>query len=273
MAVSSSSSAMPGAQQLGLAEQVDEPEADDRAARAHQVRVANLVGIPDAIPKVTRRPNGASASRQASNAAPPHISRTTSTGSPLVRVEDRRLQVLGAGVDRRVGAQPLQASSRFASLDAMPITRPAPMRLASCTASEPVPPAAAWTTTDSPCCEPGRGPQQARAVRPWSSSAGRLLVGDRVGHRDQRPPREPRPARRSRRWERRRHPAAPGIAARHLAAGDQRQGLLGQIVVADRVRVGEVDAGARNLDHDLARRPARDRAGRRAASARARRTR
>ena len=44
------------------------------------------------------------------------------------------------------------ASARFSSLDAVAITRPAPIARPSCTASEPTPPAAAWTTTLSPSC-------------------------------------------------------------------------------------------------------------------------
>lgn len=42
------------------------------------------------------------------------------------------------------------ARFRFSSLLAVAITRPAPHALASCTAIVPTPPAAAWTTTDSP---------------------------------------------------------------------------------------------------------------------------
>jgi hypothetical protein len=36
-----------------------------------------------------------------------------------------------------------------------------------------------------------------------------------------------------------------------LGAGDQRQGLLGEIVVAGGVGVGEVDAAPLDVDHDL----------------------
>ena len=43
-----------------------------------------------------------------------------------------------------------------------------------------------------------------------------------------------------------------GVRPEDLAARDHRQGLLGQVVVAGGVRVGEVDARPCDLDHDLA---------------------
>ena len=50
----------------------------------------------------------------------------------------------------------------------------------------------------------------------------------------------------------RRDPPPVGRPAGDLAARDQRQLLLGEIVVSGHVGVGEVDPGAGDLDHDLA---------------------
>ena len=133
---------------------------------------------------MTRRPNGASARRHASKDSPPLISSTTSTGSPSFasRIAASRSS---ARESIAASAPSRRASSRFSSDEASPITRPAPIRFASCTASEPVPPAAAWTTTDSPSWSRAEIRSRLRAVRPCSSSAGGLLVGDLVGDRHQ----------------------------------------------------------------------------------------
>ncbi len=63
------------------------------------------------------------------------------------------------------------ASARFAWLEAVAITRPAPSGAPSWTASEPTPPAAAWTTTLSPARSCADVRYRCHAVRPWTSSA------------------------------------------------------------------------------------------------------
>ena len=161
----------PLAKLLRAAEQVHEPEADHGAAGSHQVGVADLDRLPrgepvgDQAAERGQRPQ-ARLERLAAAHLEHHVDRLA-----VVRLEDRRLQVVGARVDRGVGAQP-RAPAR-----ASPPTRrarspgPAPIRFASCTASEPVPPAAAWTTTDSPSSSRAEIRSRLRAVRPWSSSA------------------------------------------------------------------------------------------------------
>ena len=52
--------------------------------------------------------------------------------------------------------------------------------------------------------------------------------------------------------DQRRNALAVGRRAADLAAGNHRQGLLGQVVVVGRVRVGEVDPRAGDIDQDLA---------------------
>ena len=122
----------------------------------------------EAIPKMTMRPNGARVRRQASNASPPLISSTASTSRPVVGLEDRRPR--SSARESTVASAPSRAaSSRFSSLEASAITRP-PARLASCTASVPVPPAAASTTTVSPGWSRAQRWTSACAVSPWSSS-------------------------------------------------------------------------------------------------------
>ena len=122
----------------------------DRECRS-RCPVATSFCSREAMPKATMRPNGARVRRQASKRlSAGHLEHGVDLLA-VVGLEDRLAQVLGARVDRRVGAQP-RGSSRLSSLEASAITL-APARLASWTASVPVPPAAAWTTTVSPGCE------------------------------------------------------------------------------------------------------------------------
>ncbi len=135
---------------------VDEPEPDDRV-RAHHERCPAgpaSAAVRDAMPNVTSRPNGASAARLPSNVAPPTISSTTSTLRPPLASTSRCVDVVGRR-PRLSRTTPTSAprSSARSSLswdDAVAITRPAPACFASWTARLPTPPAAAWTTTDSP---------------------------------------------------------------------------------------------------------------------------
>ena len=194
----------------------------------------------EAMPKTTIRPSGASAASSASKASPPLMWRTASTRSPpfASRIAAPRSSLRESTV---ASAPRRSTSARFSSLEARPITL-APARLASCTESEPVPPAAASTTTVSPGSSRAQRWTRPIAVRPWSRSAAawssltssgtgtsqrlvdRDLLGVAAGGED------------------RGDPAPVRGAAADLAAGDQRQRLLGQVVVAGGVGVGEVDA-------------------------------
>jgi hypothetical protein len=80
----------------------------------------------------------------------------------------------------------------------------------------------------------------------------RLLVVDRVGDLDEPRLGDRHPLGISPGREERGHPAAIRRAARNLATRDQRQPLLGEVVVAGCVRVAEVDPAPGDLDEHLA---------------------
>ena len=161
-------------------------------------------------------------------------------------------EVVGARVDRRVGAEPLRRArasprSRRARSPARRRAWRAGRRACRCRRRPPA------TTTVSPGSSRAQRWTSACAVRPWSSSAAAWSsetpsgtgISQRLGHGDvlrvaAGRPGAPRPGGRRR--------SCPQISP----PGDQRQRLLGEVVVAGRVGVGEVDAGARDVDDDLA---------------------
>ena len=166
-----SSSRDPGAKLLRAAEQVHEPEADHGAAGSHQVDVADLdrlargEAVGDQATERRQRPQ-ARLERLAAAHLEHHVDRLAA-----VRLEDRRLQVIGARVDRDVGAQaaaPARASPRSTRARS-PGPRPSASR-AGRRASRCRRPAA-WTTTDSPCSSRAETRSRLRAVSPWSRSA------------------------------------------------------------------------------------------------------
>ena len=159
-------------------------------------------------------------------------------------------EVVGARVDGRVGAE-ARRRARASPRSRRARSRAPPARLASCTASVPVPPPAACDDDRLARLEPRAAVDE--RVR------GEALEQERRRRRRRRPrrgpgpatPRAPRPSRRSRRRRGAPPPGGRRRRARDLAAGDQRQRLLGEVVVAGRVRVGEVDPGPGDVDHDL----------------------
>ena len=166
------------------------------------------------------------------------------------------------------------ARSRLACVEAIAITRPAPIGLPSWTASEPTPPAAATIATDSPGPTRPRRAVQVPRGEALDQQRQRGAVVDAVGDRE------------GQRLGRGRvlgvaagaaqgDDALPGVLAHagDLAAGHERQLLGREVVVAALMGVGEVHARARDPDEDLAARRARARAGRRAPGPRGRRTR
>ena len=82
--------------------------------------------------------------------------------------------------------------------------------------------------------------------------ARRLLVVDLVGERHQPGLGDGRLLGVAAVREQRRDPASVRRRAADLGAWDQWQGLLGEVVVADRVGVREVDSGAGHVDDDHA---------------------
>ena len=188
----------------------------------------------------------------------------------VVGLEDGRPEVLRARVDGRVGAEP--GGQRRASPRSRRGRSPGRRRACELDGERPVPPAAASTTTVSPGSRRAQRWTSACAVRPWSSSAAAWSSETSSGIGTSQSLGDRHLLRVAAGGEHRRHPAPVRGAAGDLTAWRHRQGLLGDVVVAGRVGVGEVDPGARDLDDDLARRRARGRAARRAPSPRARRT-
>jgi hypothetical protein len=88
----------------------------------------------------------------------------------VVRRDDPRGEVLGVGLDGRVGAEAQrELAFRGTRRDGDDSARPEVP--GSCTASEPTPLAAAWTTTVSPGRNPALPRNRCQAVSPCTSSA------------------------------------------------------------------------------------------------------
>ena len=229
-----------------------EPEADD-GAEVVIIRpgVDRLGGMRVAMPKVTSRPNGASAAKRASNTRPPVISRTTSTGRPSFAATQGVAQVgRVAGVDRGpadVGAEPggqvpLLGRGRGGD-DA------ACAQLAGQLNSEAAD-AARGRVDDDRLTGRIRALVRSRcqAVVPCSTKASAVVSSTESGQRE-----------RGRRvgdrllgvpaiGEQRDDAAAVVVAADDLGARDERELLRGQVVVGGLVGVGVVDAGCAHLE-------------------------
>ncbi len=173
------------AQLVRAGEEVHEPEADDRAARRHQLagvdRVRVARGDPEGDEAAERRQR-----REAGvEGAPPAISSTTSTRSPpfasmICSFRFSARLSTAASAPRRI------ASSRFSSDDASAMTRPAPNRFASCTASVPVPPPGGADDHGFARLEPGGDAQHRARGEALEQDRGGLVVGDAVRDRDER---------------------------------------------------------------------------------------
>src|SRR6266496_2241692 len=107
---------------------------------------------------------------EASKTGPPTISSTMSTPRPSLASRSRSLRRSGEP-SSATSAPRSSASWRLPSVDAVAITRPAPQRFASCTSSDPTPPAAAWTTTVSPSAIRVLVRSRCHAVRPCETRA------------------------------------------------------------------------------------------------------
>ena len=151
-------------------EAVKQPEADDRPRAAHDVAAADRVGLTRGDPVRDDPAERRERVVERSNTSPPAISKTTSTGWPRFASTSRSVRPSGAP-STATSAPSSSASSRFASVEAVAITRPAPIGRPSCTASEPTPPAAAWTTTLSPGATRPHVRYRCHAVSPCSSTA------------------------------------------------------------------------------------------------------
>ena len=144
------------------------------------------------------------------------------------------------------------ASARFSSLEAVAITRPAPSAWPSCTAIEPTPPAAPWTTTLSPSATRAAVRYRCQAVVPWTIIASAVPSSRPSGIAKTSSLRRDRVLGVAAAADERDHALAGVLAhARDLAAGHQRQRGLLHVGVGAGVRVGEVQAGARDPDQRL----------------------
>ncbi len=140
LATAPSSSAIPARSSSRAPEQVHEPEADHCAAGPHQVDVSNLhrlargESVRDQATERSQRRQARLerfAARSSRARRPPAL---PALASRIAASRSSARESTAASAPRR------SASSRLSSDDARAITRPAPMRFASCTASEPVPP-------------------------------------------------------------------------------------------------------------------------------------
>ena len=167
-----------------------------------------------------------------------------------VGLADRGAEVLGAGVDGGVGAEPrdqgalLLAGGEADHLRAGPLGDLHGERAG----------AAGGGLDDDRLArlDPGAALDQRHRGQALQQHRRGLVVVDLVGDRDQQRLGDDDLLGVAAAAEQRRDAAPVGGAAADLGAGDQRQRLLGEVVVAGRVGVGEVDAAAGHLDQDLA---------------------
>ena len=215
------------------------------------------LGSREAIPYVTRRPNGASAPRLSSNTRPPAISSTTSTGSP--RFASTSAAPRSSRVTSTAASAPSSsASARFSSVDAVAITRPAPQRLGELD-RERADPAGRGVHDDA---RPGASFAEVRnrchAVSPCRSSASAVASETPSGIANHRGGGRGDVLRVAAGADERDDPLAGLEAAavllhdaRDLRARRQRQLVAREIGVLAGVRVGEVDARARDADEHV----------------------
>ena len=125
----------------GAAEAVHEPEADHGLAARHQraagdrVRLARRHPVGDEPAERRER-----AQRLVEDVAARHLEHDVDLGA-VVGLAQRGGELVGSRASTAASAPSSSASARFSSVEAVAITRPAPKRLASWTASEPTPPA------------------------------------------------------------------------------------------------------------------------------------
>ena len=224
----------------------------------------------EAIPKVTIRPKGAIVRRRSSKALPPAISSTTSTISPPLasRISAWRSSLRESTA---TSAPSSRVRARFSSVEAIAMMFPAPIERAIWTQRLPVPPAAALTTTDSPGCMFAEIRRIASAVRPWISSPAAWSSSTPSGIGTSLDLRDRRHLGVGAAGDDRGDPLPVFGDPDQFLAGDERQHLLRQVVVAGRVGIGEVDAGPGDPDELLSRSRRRARGGRRGPSLRDRR--
>ena len=224
---------------------MDQPEADHGAAVAHQVPGLDLVLLPRGDPEGDQAPERRQGRRLClEGVAAAHLQHHVDLACRRWRRGSPR-QLLGARVDRGVGAE---------------LERQRPLLLAGGEARSPGRRRAAWRAARRGCrsrrrrprprplalLQPGRDVEQAPGGQPLQQQRRGLVVVDRVGHRHQRRLRHGDLLGVAAVHQQRRDAAAVRGGAADLAAGHHRQLLLGEVVVAGHVGVGEVDPRARD---------------------------
>ena len=257
---------------------VRQPEADDRAAALHQRAGGIGLAAPAGGHAVGDQPAERGQRRQrAVKTLPPVISSTMSTGLPPLASRSAAVNCFGsssASAGSTVACAPSSsARARFSALEAVAMTRPAPQRRASWTASDADPAGAGDDDDRLALGQVGAGAQQVPGGRALQDDRQRLLVADAVGHRPGQPVVRGHLLGVAAAVEQADHPlAAADRRADELRARDQRQLLGGQVGVLDLVGVGVVDAGGARRRRAAGPRPAPGRGGRRRRGPRGRRS-
>ena len=177
-------------------EQVDEPEADHRRRVAQQVRRCETSlllarGDPEDDHAPERRQRAAARRRRRRRRS---SARTASTCSPPLASRIAAPRSSARESTRRVGAEPRGQLALLLARGERRSPWP-PARLASCTASVPVPPAARLDDDRLARLEPGAAVDQRVRGQALEQQRRRLVVVDLVGDRDQPAPRARRPSR------------------------------------------------------------------------------
>jgi sugar/nucleoside kinase (ribokinase family) len=234
--------------QLAAGEKVQEPEADHglRAAQQGPGRDLALFARGDSEDDhATERRQDAELGIEGIAAA--HMKDRVDTLAP-VGLADRGAKIVGTRVDRGVGAEPLDQRPLLLARGKADHLRAGTLaELHSDRAS------AAGGGLDHERLarlDPSAAPDQRHRGQALQEQSSGLVVIDLVGHGNQQRLGDGDLLRVAATAQQRSNPPPIGSAPADLRPGNQRQGLLGQVVVPSRVRVGEVDPTARDVDDD-----------------------
>ncbi len=219
------------------------------------LRVLTVLVFPPDTPYVTSRPNGASASSDASKTLAADRVQHDVDLAAVVRGDEPLLQPLGRGVDRHVRAE-LQRERALVigrcRRDHAPGAGQRPRELDRKRAG-----AAGGGVHDDALAgrDAPAGAQQMPGGQALQQQREGGRIVDRVGKREGVRGRNRRDLRVAAAATGQRHDALAGVAAhaRDLGPGHQRQLARGEVLVAALVGVGEVHAGQRHVDQHLGR--------------------
>ena len=239
-----------GARRARVAEQMHQPEADHRAAVAHQMAGPDLVLLARGDPERDHPAERGKCSKlRIERSAARHLQHGVDLVA-FVGLQDRLLHVLRPGVQGHVGAEPLHELTflgRRCETD-----HPRPEALGELNRQAPGASRRGFDHHRFAGLEASAAIHQRVRGQALEEQGGRLIVADLVGHRHQHGLGHGDLLGVATVHQQRRHSPAVRGPAGHLAAGDQRQLLLREVVVARDVRVGEVHPGPHDVDDDLA---------------------